>query len=155
MFFDSTHGMDLKLCAVMTFRRKARVRGRHPHEGSTKEAPGDTLAGGLESTPVYHDFKILGSALYALSDSTAGNLLDEGGCELRLDPLAPGRVWLSNTGSGTVESRIGSDGCQDPTSIMVEPGVPSRWWLSWKVAGKNCIVNVSKVDCRKSRGSER
>jgi hypothetical protein len=28
---------------------------------------------------------------------------------------------------------------------MVEPGVPSRWWLSWKTVGDRCIVSISQL----------
>lgn len=123
---------------------------------TTEEAPGDTVAGGLEATPLYHEFMILGSAHYALYDSTVRltpKLLDEGGCELRLDPLATGRVTLAITGSGTLESGIGRDACQDTTSAFVKTGVPSRWWLSWRTEGNKCIVKVSEL--RAPAGSRR
>jgi hypothetical protein len=117
-------------------------------EDTTEETPVDTVAGGLESAPMYHYFTILGSVYYTMPDSGATvppKLLDEGGCELRLDPLTPGRVTLAITGSGTIESGIGRGACQDTTSVMVEPGVPSRWWLSWQAAGGKCIVSISKL----------
>lgn len=109
-------------------------------EDTTRLAPADTVPGHPEPTPVYHYFSIQDSA------GTPG-LLRERGCELRLDPVAGGHVTLAVTGTG-----IGFSECQDTTSVTVKPGVPSRWWLSWKVAGDRCVVTISRIAARRPTG---
>ena len=104
---------------------------------TTTLAPADTVPGHPEPTPVYHYFSIQDSA------GTPG-LLRDGGCELRLDPVAGGHVTLAVTGTG-----IGFTECQDTTSVAAKPGVPSRWWLSWKAAGDECVVRISRMAATK------
>jgi hypothetical protein len=102
-------------------------------EDTTTLAPADTVPGHPEPTPVYHYFSIQDSM------GTPG-LLHEGGCELRLDPVAGGHVTLAVTGTG-----IGFSPCQDTTSVTVQSGVSSRWWLSWSAARGKCAVNISRM----------
>lgn len=109
-------------------------------EDTTKLAPADTVPDHPEPTPVYHYFSIQDSA------GTPG-LLGEGGCELRLDPIAGGHVTLAVTATG-----VGFESCQDTTSITAKPGVPSRWWLSWDATGGKCAVRVSRVTAGNRRG---
>jgi hypothetical protein len=102
-------------------------------EDTTELAPADTVPGHPEPTPVYHEFSIQDSA------GTPG-LLEEGGCELRLDPVAGGHVTLAVT--GTVP---GFNACQETTSVTVKPGVSSRWRLEWKATQSRCNVRVSRM----------
>ena len=112
-------------------------------EDTTELAPADTVPGHPEPTPKYHYFSILDSA------GTPG-LLHEGGCELRLDPVAGGHVTLAVTGSG-----IGFRQCQDTTSVNVNPGVPSRWRVSWKLTTAGCNVKISRMAVGRSRRTHR
>jgi hypothetical protein len=89
------------------------------------------------ATPKYHHFTI--------QDSTgAPSVIRRGGCELRLDPLIGGKVHLI---------LIASDGeeCRDTTSVWVQPGVASRWWLSWRGAGNRCAVKISRKAALRSQ----
>jgi hypothetical protein len=100
---------------------------------TTTLAPADTVPGHPEPTPVYHYFSIQDSM------GTPG-LLHEGGCELRLDPVADGHVTLALTGTG-----VGFSQCQDTTSVAVRSGVSSRWWLRWRATGGKCTVTISRM----------
>ncbi len=102
-------------------------------EDTTTLSPADTVPGHPEPMPVSHYFSIQDSA------GTPG-LLREGGCELRLDPVADGHVTLAVTGTGT-----GFSECQDTTSVTVTTGVPSRWWVTWKPAKDKCVVRISRL----------
>jgi hypothetical protein len=102
-------------------------------EDTTKLAPADTVPGHPEPTPMYHYFTITDSL-------DAPGLLSEGGCELRLDPVADGRVTLALTGAG-----VGFSQCQDTTSVVVRAGVSTRWWLRWRAAGGQCTVTISRM----------
>lgn len=110
---------------------------------TTRLAPADTVPGHPEPTPVYHYFTITDSL------DTPG-LLSEGGCELRLDPVAGGHVTLAVTGT-----RIDFSQCQDTTSVMVRSGAPSRWWISWKSTAAGCNVKISRVAVGRSRRTHR
>jgi len=98
----------------------------------------DTVGGGPQSMPIYHFFRVYNDAV------TPVGLIDQGGCELRLDPVVGGRAQLALVATG-----IGLSGCSDLTSVWVKPGVPSRWRLSWKTAGDSCIVRLSQIAARK------
>lgn len=74
-----------------------------------------------------------------LADMFPG-LLDQGGCELRLDPIHPGALNLAINAEGT-----GFRGCEDTTSVVVTPGEPQRWRLSWKVSGDSCVVKMVRL----------
>ena len=74
-------------------------------------------------------------------------LIDQGGCELRLDPITACMVRLAINDQG-----IKFRGCRDTTSLWVTPGTPLRWRLAWKVVGDSCIVKISRLD---ERGSSR
>ena len=100
-------------------------------------APADTVPGHPEPTPMYYYFSI--------QDTAGMGLLHEGGCELRLDPEVGGHVTLAVTGTG-----IGFGQCQDTTSVTVNPGAPSRWWLSWKATGDTCVVRIERAGARKA-----
>jgi hypothetical protein len=103
-------------------------------EDTTKLAPTDTVPGHPEPTPVYHYFNILNDFV------TPAGLIDENGCEMRLDPVARGHVTLAVTGTG-----VGFGPCQDTTSVTVQPGVSSRWRLSWAAGRGKCVVNISRM----------
>jgi hypothetical protein len=106
-------------------------------EDTTTLAPADTVPGHPEPTPKEHSFTI--------TDSLGKpGLLSEGGCELRLDPVAGGHVTLAITGNVT-----GFRQCRDTTSVNVAPGVPSRWWLSWKASDDRCDVKVTRLTTRR------
>jgi hypothetical protein len=109
-------------------------------EDTTTLAPADTVPGHREPTPKYYYLSIQDSS------GTPG-LLHEGACELRLTPEVPGHVMLAINGSG-----IGMEQCQDTTSVNVKPGVPSRWWLSWKATASRCDVKISRIVGRTSTG---
>jgi hypothetical protein len=94
----------------------------------------DTATRRTQPTPMEHYFKICNDAM------TAVGLIDQGGCELRLDPVVGGKVRLALLASGVRLSE-----CRDTTSVWVTPGVPSRWWLSWKVTGDKCFVKISRM----------
>jgi len=108
------------------------------HEPPTVQpAPSDTVPGGPQPTPMYHYFTIQDSA-------HAPSVLDQGGCELRLDPDVGGKVHLTLLASG-----IGFSECSDTTSVWVQRGVPSRWRLSWKSAGEKCVVKIARMAASK------
>jgi hypothetical protein len=98
----------------------------------------DTVPGGPQSMPIYHFFRILNDVV------TPVGLIDQGGCELRLDPVVGGKVRLAVVATG-----IGLSGCSDTTSVWVKPGVPSRWRLSWKPAGDKCAVRISRMAAKR------
>jgi len=105
----------------------------------------DTLMPGEpEPDPIYHYFDISNDAV------TPVGLIDQGGCELRLDPIVAGKVQLALSANIN-----GNPRCQDTTSVWVRPGVPLRWRLSWKATGDRCIVKIARLRGReptKSRG---
>ncbi|HEX4913068.1 MAG TPA: hypothetical protein VFV51_03880 [Vicinamibacterales bacterium] len=107
-------------------------------EDATEPAPADTVPGGPQPMPIYHFFHIF-QPILADSANQPG-LLSVGGCELRLDPTAGGRVRLAIVGTG-----VELEQCQDTTSVAVRAGVPSRWWLSWRAADGKCMVAMSRM----------
>jgi len=111
----------------------------------------DSVEADQDSLPIYHSFKILGPPYYQLPESGGQGLLLEGGCELRLEPISPGRVTLAIMGSGTPDSGIGWNACRDTTSVMVQSGMPQRWWLSWKTDGNKCFVKLAKLSANESK----
>ena len=112
-------------------------------EDTAQLAPADTVPGHPKPTPVYYYLSIQDSA------GTPG-LLREGGCELRLVPVAGGRVSLAITGTGA-----GFSPCQDTTSLTVAPGVATRWCLSWSTNGNKCVVNLSRLTRSRPRPRSR
>jgi len=153
---------DASVAAVL-IDRNGRRTGWNP-KGSLDEIAGCTLESGSEdgipvevgsdsargtvamdrapATPIYHFFHIFNDAV------TPVGLIDQGGCELRLDPVAGGRVRLSLKAKG-----IEVGGCSDTTSIPVRPGVASRWWLSWKTTGGRCVAKISALEAKKAGGA--
>jgi len=116
-------------------------------EGATEDSINDTLAVKDDLVPIYHLFTILSSSL---NDSTnTPGLIPEGGCELQLDPIYPGRVSLAITGSGSPDSGIGQDACKDTASVLVTAGEPSNWRLSWNADGNKCVVKLSKLSTKR------
>lgn len=105
-------------------------------EDTTTLAPADTVPGHAEPTPKYYYLSVQNS-------SGVPGLLHEGGCELRLDPVADGHVTLALTGTG-----VGFGQCQDTTSVTVRAGVPSRWWLRWRATEGRCTVAISRIPGR-------
>ena len=87
-----------------------------------------------EPYPIYHYFTISNDAV------TPVGLIDQGGCELRLDPIVAGRVRLALSAEG-----VGFSLRQDTTSVWVRPGVSSRWRLSWRATGDSCIVKIARL----------
>lgn len=88
-----------------------------------------------EPHPIYHYFHI------ARNDAVvSGGLIDQGGCDLELDPIVAGKVQLSLSAEGG-----GFSLCKDTTSTWVRLGVPLRWRLSWKATGEECIVKISPI----------
>lgn len=73
--------------------------------------------------------------------TTPIGLIHEGGCELRLDPVATGPVAMGLVGTGA-----GFNACEDTTEFWVYAGVPSRWRLSWRMSGDSCIVDIAPLD---------
>ena len=106
--------------------------------------PADTVPRGPQPTPMEHHFKIFNDA------ATPIGLIDQGGCELRLDPAVGGKVQLTLSASG-----IGLGGCKDTTSVWVKPGIPLRWWLSWKPAGDKCVVKIARMAATKAESPPR
>lgn len=107
-------------------------------EDTTEQAPADAVPGGPRPLSQYHDFGIFQPL--ALDSANLPGLLSEGGCELRLDPVAAGHVRLAIVGTGA-----GLEQCQDTTSVTVRAGLPSRWWLSWRAAEGRCTVAISRM----------
>ena len=105
-----------------------------PAETTSIGASLDTVGARLEEAPKYHEFNIRNDAVTPLG------LIDQGRCELRLDPVVAGRVKLALT--ATV---VGASARQETMSVSVQPGVSSRWRLSWKSAGDTCIVRISRI----------
>ena len=100
---------------------------------TTTLAPTDTIPGHSEPTPRYYYLSI--------QESSGGQgLLQDGACELRLDPEVSGHVSLALTGSG-----IGIKQCQDTTSVNVRPGTPSRWRLAWSLTNNECSVKITPI----------
>lgn len=107
-------------------------------EDATEQAPADTVPGGAQPMPIYHFFHIFQPI--PVDSANQPGLLSEGGCELRLDPTASGRVRLGIVGTG-----VGFEQCLDTTSVTVRAGVPSRWWLSWRATEGKCLVTMSRM----------
>jgi len=99
---------------------------------TTSEAPADTVPGGPQPTPMYHYFTVADSA-------DVLGLIHEGGCELRLDPEATGKVQLTLIGDGA-----GLAECRDTTSVWVKRGAPSRWRLRWSERAGKCNVSIAR-----------
>jgi hypothetical protein len=107
-------------------------------ELSVTGAPMDTSRKGRAAAPMYHYFSIFNDAV------TKVGLIDQGGCELLMDPLVAGRVDLAITGL------LGGHGmCQDTTTVWVTPGIPVRRWLSWRASSGECTVGISAMPARK------
>jgi hypothetical protein len=113
-------------------------------EDTTEQAPADTVPGGPQPIPIYHNFNVF-QPIRQDSANLPG-LLSEGGCELRLDPVAAGHVTLAVVGTG-----IGFEQCQDTTSVNVTPGLPSWWRLSWKVRESGCVVKIARTPDKEPR----
>ena len=103
----------------------------------------DTVPGS-QSMPIHHFFRIYNDVV------TPVGLIDQGGCELQLDPVVDGKAQLA-----LVATVIGLGRCSDTTSIWVKPGLPSRLWLSWKPAGDKCVVKISRMALRQTRSPAR
>jgi hypothetical protein len=101
------------------------------------DVPIDTMSHEPEPTPKYYYFHISNDAV------TPVGLIDQGGCELRLDPIVAGKVQLGLSAKKGVLIL-----CQDTTSVRVRPGVPLRWRLSWKARGDKCIVRIAELPAR-------
>ena len=99
----------------------------------------DTASHGHPATPMEHFFKIFNDAI------TPVGLIDQGGCELRLDPVVGGKIKLALAASG-----VGLKASEDTTSIWVTAGVQSRWTLTWKVAGEKCAVRIARIAAKGS-----
>jgi hypothetical protein len=108
------------------------------------DASPDTMPPEPEATPKYHYFHIRNNPI------TPVGLIDQGGCELRLDPIVAGKVRLGLTATG-----VGFSACKDTTSVWVRPGVPLRWRLSWKTVGDRCVTKISRVTREEPKGSSR
>lgn len=89
--------------------------------------------------PTWHSFSIGSNMNYRAGGPKS--LIDQGGCELRLDPIHAGTVRLSLRAEG-----IGFRAHRDTTSAVVTPGKPQRWRLSWKQEGDSCIVRVARIE---------
>lgn len=96
-------------------------------------------AASSEFHPRYYDFHVSNDAV------TPVGLIDQGECELRVEPIAPGAVTLAISAEG-----VGFSMCKDTTSVVVEPGVPLRWKLSWKSEGDHCVVKMARIEARSS-----
>lgn len=107
-------------------------------EDTTEQAPADTVPGGPQPMPIYHFFDIFQPT--PVDSADLPGLLSQGGCELRLDPIAAGHVTLAIVGTG-----VGFEQCQDTASVNVTPGIPSRWRLSWNVREGGCVVKIARL----------
>lgn len=117
-------------------------------EDTTEQAAADTVPGGPQPIPIFHHFVVFQPI--PQDSANLPGLLSEGGCELRLDPVAAGHVTLAVVGIG-----IGIDLCQDTTSVNVTPGFPSRWRLGWNVQGGECVVKIARMPEKEPRRSAR
>jgi hypothetical protein len=119
------------------------IPNENASEDTARLAPADTVPGHPEPTPIYHYFSITDSLGHP-------GLLSEGGCDLRLAPHVGGRAVFAVSGL-----RNGVILCQDTTSVMVRSGVPSRWWISWKLTTAGCNVKISRMAVERSRRTHR
>jgi len=126
--------------------------------GQGKENPdssaveNDSSVVGPANPPKYHIIRIFGPSHRGAPDSPDSvGIIPEGGCELRLEPIVPGRLNLAITGNGGPGSGIGISACQDTASVIVKAGVNSRWWLSWKTDGNKCFVKLAKLSAKESK----
>lgn len=96
----------------------------------------DTFEGSarISDPPKYVYFHISNDAV------TPIGLIDQGGCELRVEAIVPGKVQL-----GVSANRAGRILCQDSTSVWVKVGVPLRYRLSWKAERETCVVKLSRL----------
>lgn len=98
----------------------------------------DSIYAASNPLPTSHFFSIGNHKNYRAGGPVG--LIDQGGCELRLDPISAGAVRLSLRAEG-----IGFSARRDTTSTLVTPGKPQRWRLSWKQAGDSCVVKISRL----------
>lgn len=103
----------------------------------------DSIYFASDPPPTWHFFEI-GDDMNFRAGGPQG-LIDQGGCELRLDPIHAGALRLAINAEGS-----GFRACEDTTSTLVTPGKPQRWRLSWKAAGDSCIVKMARVDVQRS-----
>jgi hypothetical protein len=107
-----------------------------------RDAAIDTVPDEREPTPKYYYFHISNDAV------TPVGLIDQGGCQLRLDPIVAGKVQLG------LSARKGAlILCQDTTSVWVQPGVPLRWRLSWRTKGNRCVTKMERIEAKAVRDS--
>lgn len=105
----------------------------------------DSIYAASAPPPTSHFFEI-GNDMNYRAGGPVG-LIDQGGCELRLDPIYAGAVALSLRADGT-----GFRSRRDTTSTVIVPGRPQRWRMSWKTSGDSCIVKIERLD---ERGTSR
>jgi hypothetical protein len=103
----------------------------------------DSIYFASDPPPTWHFFDIGNERNYRAGGPLS--LIDQGGCELRLEPIHAGPVSLSLRAEG-----IGLRACRDTTSTLIAPGKPQRWRLSWKTAGDSCVVKMARVDVQGS-----
>jgi hypothetical protein len=104
-----------------------------PANAST-ESMGVKVASTPEFHPQYYDFTVVNDGV------TPRGLIDQGVCELRLEPVVPGAVTLAISAEGA-----GFTMCKDTTSVVVQRGVPLRWMLTWKSEGEHCVVKMARI----------
>lgn len=108
----------------------------------------DSIYFASDPPPTWHFFSIGNDKNYRAGGPPG--LIDQGRCELRLDPIHAGTVELSLRADG-----IGLRSRRDTTSAVIVPGKPQHWRLSWKVAGDSCVLNMSRIERRSARPSGR
>lgn len=108
-----------------------------PVVAAKQSATTDSVLAG-SGPPMYHYFTIRNDAVTKLG------LIDQSGCEVRLDPIVAGRVDIAITGM------LGGFGtCQDTVTVWVQRGVPVRRRLSWTGTGGKCAVKISAIPTKK------
>lgn len=105
----------------------------------------DSIYAASNPLPTWHFFEIGNDKNYRAGGPPG--LIDQGGCDLRLDPISADALRLAINAEG-----IGFRGCEDTTSTVVSPGKPQRWRLTWKLAGDSCVVRITRLG---ERGSAR
>ena len=103
----------------------------------------DSTYAASDPPPDWHHFDIGNNRNYRAGGPPG--LIDKGSCELQLVPIHAGTLHLAINAEG-----VGFQGCEDTTSVLIVPGTPQRWRLSWKHDGDSCVVKISRLGERSS-----
>ena len=108
----------------------------------------DSIYAASDPPPDWHYFDIGNDRNYRAGGPPG--LIDKGSCELQLVPIHAGTLQLAINAEG-----VGFRGCEDTTSVLITPGTPQRWRLSWNWAGDSCVVKILRLGERGSAGLPR